>query len=350
MEAWTVNGVSDTELAQHYFEHTVDSFAATSTRPEQTNTWRAVLPAIAYSSPALRRGILTLAAMHLHFTTVDDPEAAEKYLAVAEHHGEIFVRESRRQIRELNPSEIDSALACSKLLGILGLIFYHVHRRNGAAISDSAAWTWLQLIRGVKPVNVAVFEASQQVNPAFAKDLLPEVALPGGIQPPSEHPVMPCGHPLLSIVRDSWPERFAALQRVLAEYGSVLSQSEARDSNNALDLLNKVSQHLFSGQVHSIFRTCITWPSIVPKGFLEMLLRCSPVALAIYAHWLLLFILIEDYWWINSMGRDGILEISDMLSGEGPEIQMLQQWPRHIAGMDRPPISPQDASIDPMLL
>lgn len=62
-ETWSVLGVTDTELARHYLANTVDKFAATSTRPEQTNMWRAVLPSLAFNSQAVRRGMLTLAAM-----------------------------------------------------------------------------------------------------------------------------------------------------------------------------------------------------------------------------------------------------------------------------------------------
>ena len=139
-ESWNVAGVSDTELLRHYLAHTVDTFAITSTSPVQTDIWRAIVPAVAYNSTAVRRGLLTLAAIHLHYQSPHDPVAGSKYLEIAEHHGEIFVRESRRQLRELQPSEIDSSIACSRLLCILGLAFYHVHRRNGVTLSDEAAW------------------------------------------------------------------------------------------------------------------------------------------------------------------------------------------------------------------
>jgi hypothetical protein len=63
LESWNVAGVTDTELIRHYLAYTVDKFTITSTRPEQTNMWRAVLPSLAFNSQPVRRGILTLAAM-----------------------------------------------------------------------------------------------------------------------------------------------------------------------------------------------------------------------------------------------------------------------------------------------
>lgn len=217
---------------------------------------------------------------------------------MAEHHGEIFVRESRRQLREMQPTEIDSSIACSRLLAILGLIFYHVHRRNGAALTDGAAWTWLQLLRGVKPVNVTVMQSNQPVDPVFAEDLLPEVALSSDtLAPPSGYPLMQCQHPLLGIVQTTWDDRRTAFERYLSRYRTTLTEDEFGDLNLALVLLDKVSHHLFSGQMHSVFRTVITWAGSVPKGYLDMLIGCSPVALAMYAHWLMLVKLLEDYWW-----------------------------------------------------
>lgn len=348
-EPWTVAGISDTELARQYFSHTVDKLAATSTRPEQFEMWRAVLPAIAYNSMPVRRGMLTLAAMDLHFSSSDDPETAMRYLEVAEHHGEIFVRESRRQLREMQSAEIDSNLASSRLLCVLGLAFYHVHRRNGAMLTDGTSWTWLQLLRGVRPVNIAAFEAKQAVDPAFSLDLLPEVPLFKTVpDPPSGYPFMQCDHPLFGLARDSWPERLRALQEVLAQSHQWLSQEEAGEIATALDLLDKISQHLFSGRTHSPFRAVITWPGAIPKGFVDMLVGCSPMALAVYAHWLVLVVLVEHNWWMTGMGRDGIREICGMLSNENPAIQSLLQWPRHITEVSTT-MAP-DALLDPDLM
>ena len=194
----------------------------------------------------------------------------------------------------------------------------------------------------MRPVNVAIVEAGQSIDPAFAIDLLPEVAFEGMPAPPTGYMLMQCTHPLLGIVQQSWPERLATLQRALGESRQRLTGDDSRDLNISVVMLDKVSRHLFSGQMNSVFRTVITWPTIVPKGFLDMLMRCSPVALSVYAHWLVLVILLENYWWMDSMGRDVIREICDLLSDEDSGIQALLQWPRHIAGVD--------ASIDPGLV
>lgn len=349
-EPWSIAGVSDTELARHYFTHTVDTLAVSSTRTDQHDMWRAVLPALAYNSIAVRRGMLTLAAMDLYFHSSEDAVAAAKWLEVAEHHGEIFVRESRRQLRELLPSEINSSVACSRLLGILGLAFYHVHRSTGSTLADGASWTWLQLIRGVRPVNIAIAESGQSIDHAFSIDLLPEVGFEGLPQPPTGYMAMECTHPLLGIVQQSWPERLTALQQMIGNYHEKLIGDDIRDLNVVIVMLDRILSHLSSGQMHSVFRTVVTWPAIVPKGFLDMLIGCSPVALAVYAHWLVLVILLDNCWWMDNMGRDVIREICELLSDEDSEIQMVLQWPRHIAGVDTAMLSPQDASIDPGLM
>ena len=50
------------------------------------------------------------------------------------------------------------------------------------------------------------------------------------------------------------------------------------------------------------------------------------------------------------MAVDGIREISDILSVERPEIQVLMEWPKQMVELDHELISPLDACVDPMLI
>ena len=141
-------------------------------------------------------------------------------------------------------------------------------------------------------------QSNQPVDPAFAEDLLPEVALFDEVPAPqSGYAYMQCQHSLLGIVESSWIERRTAFERVLSTCRPASTGEELRDLSLALVLLDKISQHLFSGQMHSVFRTVFTWTGAVPKGFLDMLIAGRPMALALYAHWLMLVKLLEGYWW-----------------------------------------------------
>ena len=158
---WTTSvrnpvGVSDAELAQHYLTHTVRTLSRSSIRESQSDVWRIFIPALALTCPVVRRGMLTLAAIWLHYDFAAAPAAStdssghpSKYSEAAEAHGMIFVRESRQKLQDLRgQAELDSSFACSRLLCILGFAFFRTHRGNGVSLADSAAWTWLHLLRG----------------------------------------------------------------------------------------------------------------------------------------------------------------------------------------------------------
>ncbi len=103
-------------------------------------------------------------------------------------------------------------------------------------------------------------QTNQPVDPAFAEDLLPEIySLEGMSAPHAAHLFMECQHPLLGLVRQSWPERIAHLHRVLTLNREQLAQSELHHLNTAIALLNTVTQHILSGRMHSVFRTVFTW-------------------------------------------------------------------------------------------
>lgn len=156
----------------------------------------------------------------------------------------------------------------------------------------------------MKPVHIAVMQSNQPVDPAFAEDLLPEVELFEGIpSPPSGCPFIQCKHPLLGIVQGSWQERHSSLESAVAISHQRLTEDESADLKTALILLDRISQHLFSGRMHSVFRTVITWAAVIPQGYLDMVIRGSPVALVIYSHWLILTILLENHWWVADMGK-----------------------------------------------
>ena len=59
-----------------------------------------------------------------------------------------------------------------------------------------------------------------------------------------------------------------------------------------------------------------------------MLIGASPFALAVYASWLMLMVLVEDFPVVDRRYRQaGIREIRDILSQASTEVQVLLDWP-----------------------
>ena len=236
------------------------------------------------------------------------------------------------QLKNLEPAKIDSAVACSRILSSCALAFFRIRRSNGLTLADSEAWTWLQLLRGVQTLHISIFDAGYQVHDIMARDMKPE--LPDATGAYSERPSGGyvngyCSHPLFNIIKDSRQERFAVLRAGVRANASEEDQAEVLMTT--IDCLERVVDHICDGEMHSLFRAVVTWPGTFPQGYADILVNdLHPLALAIYAHWLVLVIMLENFWWVGDMGRSGILEIIATCSDTSPEIDQLLQWPRQV--------------------
>ena len=293
--------------------------------------WRILVPAVALTCPVVRQGVLTLAAICLH----NESSAGHKYLEVAEAHGKIFVKESRQKLQDfqegLNTQHQDSVLACSRLLCVLGFAFFRAHRQNDTTLADPAAWTWLHLLRGVRTSYITVVEAGRPVDEMFMKDMTPQ---------PCYHqltPRMGVGYknPCFRYVQQSQRGFIDALRSTFRRNWSSLGDQKTEDLGVAIDLLYQVTEQICSQHSPSLFRTICTWPADIPRGFVDMLVDGSPPALAVYAHWFILMVLVEDLWWVGDMGRAGIRDIIAMCSDADRDVRSVLIWPRQMLDMGR---------------
>ena len=329
-----VGGIRDTELAKHYLTHTVHTFAEGGLCED---LWRTFIPAVALTCPIVHQGMLTLAAMCLHHDLSPDHsgESCLDYLEVAEAHGKTFVKESRQKLQDfqegLNTQDQDSILACSRLLSVLAFAFLRTHRQNGTTLADPAAWTWLHLLRGVKTSYLAVIDAGRPVDDLFMKDMTPQIY---------DHQLAPrigvgCNNPCFLYVQRSWRWFFGALRSTLHTDWNCLGDQMVETMGAAIDLLYQVTEQIFSQQLQSLLRTICSWPADIPRGFVDMLVVGSPPALAVYAHWLMLMILVEDLWWVGDMGRAGIRDIIAMCSDADRDVHSLLIWPQQMLDVIR---------------
>jgi len=332
-----LGSVRDIELAKHYLTHTVQTFAEGGICEDQSDMWRILIPAVALTCPVVRQGMLTLAAICLHYESSPDHsgEHCLEYLEAAEAHGKIFVKESRQKLQDfqkgLNTQDQDSILACSRLLCVLGFAFFRTHRQNGTTLADLAAWTWLHLLRGVRTSYVAVVEAGRPVDEIFMKDMTPQLCY---------HQLNPwmdvgCKNPYFRYIQQSRRGFIDALRSTLHRDWSSLGDQKTEDLGAAIDLLHQVTEQICSQQLQSLLRTICTWPADIPRGFVDMLVGGSPPALAVYAHWLMLMVLVEDLWWIGDMGRAGIRDIIAICYDADRDVRSLLTWPQHMLDVGR---------------
>ncbi|KAL9594774.1 MAG: hypothetical protein Q9219_006833 [cf. Caloplaca sp. 3 TL-2023] len=327
-----LGGIRDTELAKHYLTHTVQTLVGGGMCEDQSDIWRILIPAVALTCPVVRQGMLTLAAICLHHEpyTNDSGKHSLKYLKAAEAHGKIFVRESRQKLQDfqegLNTHDPNTVLSCSRLLCVLGFAFFRTHRMNGTTLADAAAWTWLHLLRGVKTSYITVLEAGQPIDEIFMNDMNP----PHCYHQPTSQMGVGCKIPCFRYIQQSQREYTDALRITLRRDWSSFGDQQTEDLSAAIDLLCQVTKQVCSQQLPSLLRTICTWPADIPRGFVNMLVDRSPPALAVYAHWLMLMVLVEDLWWIDDMGRAGIRDIISICSDADPGVCGLLIWPQRI--------------------
>ena len=329
-------GVSNGYLAQHYLTHTVTTFASTSNQAAQEDFWRICVPAVAYTSEPVQHGMLAIAALSLHFNTSSPTETDSKFHQAARFHGNIALKNCGEQLQDLQLSNTDSILTCSRIICVLGFAFFHIRRLNGATIADRGSWIWLEILRGVKTVRDAVVDTGKGFDSMIARDLYPEFAPRGADDTRSGCMTRGCSnHTVFSLVQISHRESIISLRSAIHKHRSDLGDSYTSDLLCAVDVLQEVIEQICSGEAHSLFRAISIWPCNVPRDFVDMLIDGNAFALAVYAHWLVLLILVEDFWWVGDMGRGGIRQIIEAsntkLSGQDrDDAAALLHWPRWI--------------------
>ena len=328
-----LGGIRDTELAKHYLTHTAQTFA----RGGMSDMWRILIPAVALTCPVVRRGMLTLAAICLHYESSLDhsDEHRSEYLDAAEAHGKIFVKESRQKMQDfqegLRTQDQDSILACSRLLCVLGFAFFRTHRQNGPMVSNPSAWTWLHLLRGVKTSYDAVVDAGRPVDEMFMKDMTPQICY----SQPIPRMDVGCPEPSFRYIQQSRRAFIDALRSALYSDWSSLGELKTADLGAAIDVLDQVTEQVCSQQPQNLLRTICRWSADISKGFVDLLIGRSPPALVVYAHWLMLMVLVEDIWFIDDMGRAGIREIIGTCSDVDRVTHSLLFWPQHMLRLCR---------------
>lgn len=274
--------------------------------------------------------MLTLAAIYMHFTVKSHGDLdPNRYVEAANCYGNMFVSQSRAQLSKLDPSETNANMACSRLLGVLSLAFHREYRAGGLHWSDSAAWKWVHLLRGVKTVHTNIITSGQTVDPVLRLDMAPEWPLRNDAAPSSPSDSSTGIDILLAYIERTKDERFAAL-RDLISCGQVgLDQEDRISCLAALETLADITTQVCEMKGRSVFRVLGSWIGRLSPRDVQMLESGHQAVLAVYAHWLMMLVLSEDLWFIGDMGRAGIRDVIEATSSSS-EVSYVLQWPREV--------------------
>ena len=329
------------ELARGYFDFAADTFSRYNLRSEQHWIWHVFIPSLAYSSPTVLHGMLALGAISLHFNNhkpdrwlqiPQQPQRAMSYFDAAVTHGEVFVKQSRLQLDKLDPADVDSNTACSRLLCVLSFSFFRHYREVGVDITDHQAWTWLRLLRGVQTVHTSLLRSDLKVDPMVKQDMMPELLF-SGQQPAGPLPMFSGDTAYrLAFIRRTRLERFETLYKALTDGTLSLGKHDAALA--VIDSLVRVTDHICEwDNMNSLFRALCTWPGELPEEFVQMLTQCHLSALVIHAHWLMLVVLAEDLWWVGDMARKGIRAVVEIIPKTDVKMHALLERPRQLLSL-----------------
>jgi hypothetical protein len=172
----------------------------------------------------------------------------------------------------------------------------------------------------------AVHKMDAELDPIMSINMAVEVTnLPGD---PTAGMQWHRDHIHFALVRDTQKERIESLFATVDRRAPGFPIRQAGDLRAAIGALNGITSHICDREVSSVFRAVATWPGGMTQGFMDMLLKKEPFALAIYAHWLMLVALLDHVWFFDDMGIAGIKEAADICDRDDPSLSHLLRWPR----------------------
>ena len=274
------------------------------------------------------------------------------------HHGHCL-RWFQKELRCVGEHNVDAVLACSALLAPFRLAYSQVERRYshtrqievhnpeensrglahqngqcrhlGESSNISIDLTWINVMRGIDP-SVRTTEL-QRVGGSGILPLLQwsederrimlQARTPGQIvSHPNRRPSTP-EHPLLPTILAEGEPALAALQTQLEviqmQQESLSHRQQPCPSTNLKVCLEAVRTLQMVARQFALVeagnrRFLMAWVLPLDDTYVKLLAENDVIAMAVYAHFLVYLILLEDLWWVGDLG---VATIQNILEGFG---------------------------------
>jgi hypothetical protein len=317
--------VPDALLWQYYLCHTSKTLAAAGTNPSHAEMWQNAVPAVAFNNAPAAHAMMALTALDLGSTEGAMDFSGYDYLATASMHYTTAIERLRTSIKSIENMNADAMLACSMILIPCGLAF--AQRQGGC----TAVREWIPHLRGFRSVGNAITAESPQRAVDYRLIPFPQMGIPPpSFHTPSNGDEAPSGAPLL-LFHSLQRGRKAALEDLMFSIEDVNGDQDDFDAEpyvKAVVELEYVMDFFLECNVTNFFRAIFTWPIQVPLSFVKLLSREDELALAIYAHWLVATLMLDEHWWLREFGSVQIERISALLVRENSPHAHLLRWPR----------------------
>ncbi|CZR62739.1 related to C6 finger domain protein [Phialocephala subalpina] len=304
----------DLELWHHFIMTTSLTFAED---PGSLNFWQSNLPKMGFQYHFILHFLLTLSALHLARLR---PEKKDQYLAQAEHHHTIALRGATPDLANLNDSNCQAIYAASILICFCTLA-RGPHEGEYLGFSKHGDSQYLVSFRGVK----AIIESHQET-------------LHSTILSPIIESITAHNHQRGIWKRDVIPEYKIPMEKLRAfiSIGSFLTDVTTLNAYlRAFDTLLQAFAGVYEGMIDASDETSLSshivfaWMYRMSDEFAQGLREKHPLALALFAHYMVLLKELEYGWAMEGWAHHVLGGIYGFLDEEH---RLWIEWPMKETG------------------
>jgi hypothetical protein len=304
--------------------------------------WAETVPAIAFSSPVVSHALMAFSAFCLGSSQRHRSKSLARGLqATAQSHYYQAVKLLRSSLavveRGQGVADADVVLACGMVLIPCGLALARDVIGNADAAGAFEVGEWMWHLRGWRVVG-ASFHGSGGDGKMDSKACLIPYPQPGipdrgfwGRTRIGSKRFSTASMPFFDLLRRSWPGAVERLKTAIdsrSRYESHDGSADMATYLSAITALEYVVDYILAFPVTNLFRAIFIWPILITPEFIELLASNDGLALAIYTHWLVLTMAIEDLWWLEGFGSSQIeRSVRRAAAGMGSLTAELLDWP-----------------------
>jgi hypothetical protein len=216
--------------------------------------------------------IFSLTAFHLVRCR---PSRQEEYVATAEYHYERALALITPEIASMSPHNCDAVLISVQLICFVSWA-QGPQAGEYLAFGEHGGSEWLVMFRGIRTTR------NTMGTETFTKTHAPGLRARGRPLPPPDEPFEYQKH----------------LQELREHVEYVSEPSERDDDVNSMDVLQEMYSNRYSGKDEE-YHVVFAWLYRMSDEFLDRLQQRGPLPLIIYAHFIVLMLDMEKFWYMK---------------------------------------------------
>lgn len=316
----------DALLWQYYLAHASKTIAASSSDPAHARMWEESVPAIAFSNAMVSHSLMAFSAFCLGAAPYSKGEARD-LRATAEVHYYQAVKSLRGSLMTVDQSSADTVLACAMVLIPCGLALARNDER-GFSLQD-----WLCHLRGWRTIGSSIYGDGDRLDSTSRLIPYPQPGIPESSDRLEDLELRTADFwtsspiPLLDMIQCSWPDAVSDLKYAVRSSDTYIDPTNATAYSSAIAALEHVVDFILQSSVTNLFRAIFFWPIRISPDFIRLLECNDGPALAIYAHWLVITMAVEDFWWLEGFGSGQIEKLASRVTfTRSPSVELMR-WP-----------------------